>query len=60
MITFHYSWLLLFAILVPLIARIIYNKLNPPIGDYKHDIETPVLIAVVLIVLLIFGGIFWW
>lgn len=55
----HWTWLVFGAIIGAIILRLIYNE-NKIRGDYVFDLESPILIIVLIAFILIWGGIFWW
>lgn len=55
----QYTNLIFTIIVFIIVVRIWYNG-NQPRRDYSFDLETPLLLLVLVAFILIWGGIFWW
>jgi hypothetical protein len=55
----HWTWIIFIGVIVSILLRINYNIKNTH-GDYSWDIESPILVIVLIAFVLIWGGIFWW
>ena len=55
----HYTWLIFIGVIMAIILRIIYNQNNTH-GDYSWDLESPLLVILLIAFILIWGGNFWW
>jgi K+-transporting ATPase A subunit len=55
----HWTWILFFAVIVAGILRIRHNS-SESSGDYSFDLESPLIVILLIAFVLIWGGIFWW
>ncbi len=55
----HWTWILFFAVIIAGIARIWYNSSESG-GDYSWDLESPLIIVLLIAFVLVWGGVFWW
>jgi hypothetical protein len=55
----HWTWIIFIGVIVSILLRIKYNIKNT-YGDYSWDMESPILVIVLIAFVLIWGGIFWW
>ncbi len=55
----HWTWILFIGVIVAIIGRIWWNSKNT-YGDYSWDLESPLLVILLIAFVLIWGGIFWW
>lgn len=63
MINLHWSWILfsvIVAIFVILIVRARLDHVRNPGGYINIDLITPVIVALFIAFILIWGGAFWW
>ena len=55
----HWTWIIFSLVVIFLIGRI-WWKIKQPKIDYGFNLESPLLIIVLIAFVLIWGGIFWW
>lgn len=55
----HWSWIIFIGVIITIISRILYNT-NSTYGDYSFDLESPLLVIILIGFVLIWGGVFWW
>ena len=55
----HWTWVIFSLVIISLIGRLIYTS-NESHGDYAIDLESPLILILLIAFVLIWGGIFWW
>lgn len=62
MIHLHWTWIVFFIITAVIIGKAIWSYSQDKGGFYGYsvDLETPFWIALLIVFILVWGGIFWW
>lgn len=55
----HWTWILFILVIAVGILRIRHNS-SESSGDYSFDLESPLIVILLIAFVLIWGGIFWW